>query len=65
MWTIAAYRRTHNVRKLAWFEGWQPPGWRSVYIHQLNRVNFRNCYGYDDSTIEHYNITIFIIVVIS
>ena len=24
---------------------------RSVYIHQMNRVNFRNDFGHDDSTI--------------
>jgi len=35
--------------------------WRSVYIHQMNRVNSRNDFGHDDSTI---NIVTAIIVVI-
>jgi len=36
---------------------WEPSwmawsgGWRSVFIHQLNRVNSHNGYGHDDSTI--------------
>ena len=34
---------------------------RSVYIHQMNRVNSRNDFGHDDSTI---NIVVVIIVVI-
>ena len=34
---------------------------RSVYIHQMNRVNSRNDFGHDDSTI---NIVIAIIVII-
>jgi len=34
---------------------------RSVYIHQMNRVNSRNDFGQDDSTI---NIVVVIIVVI-
>ena len=25
--------------------------WRSVYIHQMNRVNSRNDHGHEDSTI--------------
>ena len=44
------FRRTHSPSRLAWSEGWRPPG-RSVYIHQMNRVNFRNDFGHDDSTI--------------
>jgi len=35
---------------------------RSVYIHQMNRVNSCNEFGHDDSTI---NIVVFIIVIIS
>ena len=34
---------------------------RSVYIHQMNRVNSRNDFGYDDSTI---NIVMAIIIII-
>jgi len=34
---------------------------RSVYIHQMNRVNSRNDFGHDDSTI---NIVVAIIIII-
>ena len=34
---------------------------RSVYIHQMNRVNSRNDFGHDDSTI---NIVMAIIITI-
>ena len=34
---------------------------RSVYIHQMNRVNSRNDFGHDDSTL---NIVIAIIIII-
>jgi len=34
---------------------------RSVYIHQMNRVNSRNDFGLDDSTI---NIVMAIIIII-
>ena len=34
---------------------------RSVYIHQMNRVNSRNDFGHDDSTI---NIVIAIIIIL-
>ena len=36
--------------------------WRSVCIHQMNRVNSRNDFGHDDSTI---NIVVVIIIIIS
>ena len=36
---------------------------RSVYIHQMNRVNSRNDFGHDDSTI-NIDITIIIIIII-
>jgi len=36
-------------------------GRRSVYIHQMNRVNSRNDSGHDDSTI---NIVMAIIIII-
>jgi len=35
--------------------------WRSVYIHQMIRVNSRNDFGHDDSTI---NIVMAIIIII-
>ena len=35
--------------------------WRSVYIHQMNRVNSLNDLGHDDSTI---NIVMVIIIII-
>jgi len=34
---------------------------RSVYVHQMNRVNSRNDFGHDDSTI---NIAMAIIIII-
>ena len=34
---------------------------RSVYIHQMNRVNSRSDYGHDDSTL---NIVVVIIIVV-
>jgi len=51
MWTVAAnFRRTHSPSRLAWSEGWRPPGAQSD-IHQMNRVNFRDDSGHDNSTI--------------
>jgi len=35
---------------------------RSAYIHQMNRVNSRNDFGHDDSTI---NIVVVIIIIIN
>ena len=35
---------------------------RSVYIHQMNRVNSRNDFGHDDSTI---NIVMAIVIIIT
>jgi len=37
---------------------------RSVYIHQMNRVNSRNDFGYDDSTILIVMVSIIIIIII-
>ena len=34
---------------------------RSVYIHQMNRVNSRNDFGHDDSSV---NIVVAIIIII-
>jgi len=64
MWTIAAsFRRTRSPSRLAWFEGWRPPGAQStIYIHQMNRVNSRNDFGHDDSTI-HIVVVIVIVVI--
>jgi len=63
MWTVAAsFRRTHSPSRLAWSEGWRPPGAQStLYIHQTNRVNSRNDFGPDDSTI---NIVVVIIMLL-
>jgi len=36
----------------------------SVYIHQMNRVNSRNDYGHDDSTINIVMAIIIIIIII-
>ena len=38
---------------------------RSVYIHQMNRVNSRNDFGHDDSTINIVLVIIIIIIIIS
>ena len=35
---------------------------RSVYIHQMNRVNSRNDFGHDDSTIDIVVVIIIIII---
>jgi len=35
--------------------------WRSVYIHQMNRLNSRNDFGHDDSTVK---IVVVIIIII-
>ena len=57
MWMIAAnFRRTHSPSRLA--------NQRSVYIHQMNRVNSRNDFGHDDSTINIVMAIIIIIIII-
>ena len=38
--------------------------WRSVCIHQMNRVNSRNDFGHDDSTINIVMAIIIIIIII-
>ena len=59
MWTVAAnFRQTHGPSLLAW-SGELAPNWRWVYVHQMNRVNSRNDFGHDDSTI---NIVVVIII---
>ena len=35
---------------------------RSIYIHQMNRVNSRNDFGHDDSTI---NAVVIIVIIIA
>ena len=37
---------------------------RSVYIHQMNRVNSRNDFGHDDSTINIFLAIIIITIII-
>ena len=60
MWMIAAnFRRTQpKSTGLVW---WLAVTRRSVYIHQMNRMNSRNDFGHDDCTI---NIVIAIIIII-
>ena len=61
MWMVAAnFRRTHSPSRLAWSGGLAATR-RSVYIHQMNRVNSRNDFGHYDSTI---NIVVVIIIII-
>jgi len=52
MWMVAAiYVGGLTAQsRLAWSESLRPPR-RSVCIHQMNRVNFGNSFGHDDSTI--------------
>ena len=51
MWMVAAiYRRTHSPSRLAWSEGWRPPGAQSAFI-KMNRVNSCSDHGDEDSTI--------------
>jgi len=57
MWMIAAnFRRTYSPSRLR-----MAATRRSVYIHQMNRVNSSNDFGHDDSTI---NIVMAIIIII-
>ena len=53
------FRRTHSPSRLAWSEGLAATR-RSVCIHQMNRVNSRNDFGHDDSTI---SIVVVIIII--
>jgi len=62
MWMVAAnFRQTHGPNLLAW-SGELAPNRRWVYVHQTNRVNSRNDFGHDDSTI---NIIVVIIIIIT
>ena len=59
--TIAAnFRRANSSSRLAW-SGVGGHQALSLYIHQMNRVNSRNDFGHDDSTI---NIVVVIIIII-
>ena len=55
----ANFRRTHSPSRLAWSDGWRPPG-----ALQMNRVNSRNDFGRDDSTVVMAIIIIIIIIII-
>ena len=65
MWRVAVnFRRTLSPSRLAWSDNARsrdPATRHSVYIHQMNRVNSRNDFGHDDSTI---NIVMVIIIII-
>ena len=60
----ANFRRTYSPSRLAWSEGWRPPGARSVYIRQMNRENSRNDFGHDDSTINIVMVIIIMIIIL-
>ena len=56
MWMVAAnFRRTRSPSRLAWSEGWRPPGAQSTFI---KRTGY---FGHDDSAI---NIVVVIIIII-
>jgi len=58
MWMIAAnFRRTQSTGLVWGLAATQ----RSVCIHQMNRVNCRNDFGHDDSSI---NIVMAVIIII-
>ena len=60
MWMIAAnFRRTHSPSRLAWSEGWRPPGAQSTFIRWTGWTLAMT--GHDDSTI---NIDMAIIIII-
>ena len=51
MWMIAAnFRRTHSPSRLAWSEGWRPPGAQSTFIRWTGWT-LAMTLGHDDSTI--------------
>ena len=59
MWVVAAsFRRTHSPCRLA--DLGLAATRRSVYIHQMNRVNSRQDFGHDDNTT---NIVVAIITI--
>ena len=61
MWMIAAnFRWTHSPSRLAWSEGWRPPGAQSTFIRWTGRT-LAMTLGHNDSTI---NIVMAIIIII-
>jgi len=64
MWTVAA-----NFRRIAAQVNWlglRVGGTRrSVYIHQMNRVNSRNNFGHDDCTIKTVVVVIISIIIMA
>jgi len=63
MWTVAAnFWWTHSPSRLAWSGGLAATR-RSVYIHQMNRVNSHNDFGHADSS-TNIVVAITIIVII-
>jgi len=60
MWMVGAYRLTHSLSRLAWFEGWRPPGASLHSSHEpAGELSQRLCH--DDSTIA-INIVIGIVI---
>ena len=53
------YRRTRSTSWLAWYEGW-----RSVCIHQMNRITLATALSHNDSTINIVVVIIIIIIII-
>ena len=64
MWMIAAnFRRTHSPSRLAWSEGWRPPGAQSTFIRWTGWT-LAMTLGHDDSTINIVMAIIIIIIII-
>jgi len=63
MWMIAANFRRTQPKSIGLVWGLAATR-RSVYIHQMNRVNSRNGFGHDDSTINIVMAIIIIIIII-
>jgi len=61
MWTVAAnFRQSHSPSRLVCLVRGLAVTRRSVYIHQVNRVNSRNDFGHDYRTV---NIVVAIIII--
>ena len=39
MWTIAAYGGGLTARRLAWFEGWWPPGAKPTFTNEPDELS--------------------------
>ena len=63
MWMIAASFRRTQPKSIGLVWGLAATR-RSVYIHQMNRVNSRNDFGHDDSTVNIVMTIIIIIIII-